>query len=68
MLQHKASRYPKDNDGWTALTWEYLKNHKDSIAILEKHKNMQPCFNVESKGLIFKVLVMLNQSISFKKF
>lgn len=45
LLQHKASLYEKDNDGWTACKWAYFKNDHDVIMLLKKHTKLQPFYN-----------------------
>jgi len=45
LLQHKASLYEKDNDGWTACKWAYFKNEQDVIMLLKKHTKLQPFYN-----------------------
>ena len=45
LLDHKASLYEKDNDGWTACKWAYFKNDHDVIALLKHYTKLHPFYN-----------------------
>lgn len=51
LLQHKASIYEKDQDGWTASKWAYFKNDRDVIMLLKQYAKLQPFYSVGDRKI-----------------